>query len=575
MKTRSVNRLLKGFVLAACLPTLTLSYAAHQEVLWGKIDNYTALLQRFTLVQGSSILQDLSLPVNLNKQQKTIHALHYVSGNVDQSKKSHVRYSQYYKGLPVWGIQVIYHVSPGNTTITGSLLNGIENDLTDLNGNISSEQAKQIAFEHHSPNKVHIEKIIYFDKDISTKAILAYHVSYLLSMEQGPEILSYIIDANTGKIINKWNTLHKIEVGQGPGGVNVEGRLPYRPGKFQYGSLLPNTDYLGMNEISYNAGRCRISNNLFRVINLQNRTERQLAFELPASFQDERVYRIKPFDYSCSAPNYANMNDDGYAPVNDGLSPVNDVTYFIQQTFNMLTNEYQVSTPVGNQLPIRVYTHLANYDNAFACGPSCMIESGIDGPQQLVFGNGAREFSPITDGDGVAHEFGHLVTEHFSDLVYENQPGGLNESFSDMTGMAMLYYQVTIGYRWYWDEKDWTTGASVSKTGKPLRYLDNPPLDGSSIDNARQFRRGMDPHLSSGVFNKAFYLLSTFPGWTVSKAYRVMLDANMYYWTKRSNFQTAACGVVQAARDRAYPEQDVRTIFQQVGVNNWTLCNLL
>lgn len=327
-----------------------------------------------------------------------------------------------------------------------------------------------------------------------------------------------------------------------------------------------------MYEITYSAGQCVISNNLFRVINLNNRTERQIPFNLPASNAAEKFYRIKPFSYSCSAPNYVNMNDEGYAPVNDGLSPINDVTYFVQQTFNMLTNQYKVSNPVGTQLPVRIYTHLANYDNAFACGPSCMRDSGFNGPQQLVFGNGAKEFSPITDGDGISHEFGHLVTEEFSDLAYEGQPGGLNESFSDMTGMAMLYYQTTLGYQWYWNQKDWTTGASVAKNGKPLRYLDNPPLDGASIDNAKSFRKGMDPHYSSGVFNKAFYLLSTYPNWNVFKAYQVMLDANMHYWTQSTNFQLAACGVVQAARDRAYSEQDVKTIFQQVGIDNWSLC---
>jgi len=51
-----------------------------------------------------------------------------------------------------------------------------------------------------------------------------------------------------------------------------------------------------------------------------------------------------------------------------------------------------------------------------------------------------------------------------------------------------------------------------------------------------------------------------------------MLDANMHYWTKRTNFQIAACGVLQAARDRAYSEQDVKTIFLQVGIDNWNEC---
>jgi pseudolysin len=568
MKLGKLKRLLQGCVLGAFIVPWTVVYAAEQEILWGNVGKYTSLLKQFSLIQNASIPKDLRLPPNFSTQKNPINTFQLINGTVDYANRSHVRYDQYYRDLPVWGSQVIYHRSSNSTTITGSIIHGIDQDVLDLNGKISVEQAKKIAIGRNLiSSKVTVEKIIYFDHDVSPKATLAYHVSYLKRTSNGPELASFIIDANTGKVLEEWNALPSAEVGQGPGGVTIK-RLPYRPANFQYGAFQLDTKSLGKLDVEYSAGVCTISNNLFRVINLKNRTERQLPFELPASSADERTYKIKPFSYSCTAPSYVNINDGGFSPINDGLSPVNDAAYFVKQTFNMLTNQYKIVSPVGTLLPVRVYTQIANFDNAFACGPTCMRESGLSGPQQLVFGNGTKKFSPITDGDGVSHEFGHLVTEHFSNLVYHNQSGGLNESFSDMTGMAMLDYQrTTLGYSWYWDGLDWTTGASVSKTGNPLRFLDNPPLDGQSIDNAANYVRGMDTHFSSGVFNKAFYLLSTKLGWTVTKAYQVMLDANMHYWTKGTTFQLAGCGVLQAARDRAYPEQDVKDIFQQVGVN--------
>lgn len=39
----------------------------------------------------------------------------------------------------------------------------------------------------------------------------------------------------------------------------------------------------------------------------------------------------------------------------------------------------------------------------------------------------------VTD-DIVAHEFGHALTQHTAGLIYQNQPGQLNESFSDIWG---------------------------------------------------------------------------------------------------------------------------------------------
>lgn len=345
-------------------------------------------------------------------------------------------------------------------------------------------------------------------------------------------------------------------------------RLKYRPGRFQYGSSIPDIHSLGKLEVSYSKDSCTISNDLYRVINLQNKTERSLPFQLPASTADKKRFSIRPFVYSCTAPSYANLNDGGYSPVNDGLSPINDANYFVKQTFNMLMDKYKVATPIGTQLPLRVYTHIANLDNAFACGPICMRESGVVGTQTLVFGNGnAKNDSPLTDGDGVAHELAHLVTEQFSNLTYEGQAGGMNEAFSDITGMAINDYERnTLGFTWYWDGLDWTTGASIAKNGKPMRYFDNPPLDGNSIDNFSKFYRGIDVHFSSGIYNKAFYLLSTSADWTVDKAYQIVLNANMNYWTPRSTFKSGGCGVLQAARDRGYPEEEVKNAFKKVGV---------
>ncbi len=573
MKPRKLKKLLHGIVLGACLSPWTVTLAAQQEILWGKVTDYKNFLINYALTQTSSSPKNLRLPASLNNQKSTANTLQFLSGQVDYKNKSHVRYNQYYQGVPVWTSQVIYHVSnSADTTVTGSVITGIEKDVADLNGKISLDQAKKTALGKNIPDaQVNVEKIIYFDQDMSDKAVLAYHISYLSHNDNGPAIPSFVIDATNGKVLREWDALPRAEIGQGPGGVSVEGRLKYRSGKFQYGSTMPEINSLGMLDVEYTQNSCTISNNLFNVVNLNNKSEKELnPFTLPASKAMEKRYKIEPFKYACTPPAYFNLTDGGYAPVNDGISPINDVTYFIKQTFNMLINQYKVPAPIGNQLPLRVYTHVANLDNAFGCGPTCLKQSGVVGPQQITFGNGnVKNDSPLTDGDGIAHEFGHIVTEHFSDLNYERpQAGGMNEAFSDITGMAMNdYMRTTLGFSWYWDGKDWTTGASISKAGNPMRYFDNPPLDGNSIDNFANFRSTLDVHYSSGLYNKMFYLLSTTTGWTVEKAYQVVLDANMNYWTPNSTFKSGGCGVLQSARNRGYSEQDVKNAFQQVGIN--------
>lgn len=553
--------MLKTFALGMCLTPWMSAYAAQQEMLWGNnADSYAALLKNFSLTQPASLQKGLRLPQNLNTQRVVVNTFQFSSGNVDYVNTSHVRYNQYYQGLPVWGAEVIYHVSSKKgTTVTGSILNGIEKDILDVKGKLSLDQIKKIALNNLSiETPVNAEKIIFFDPEISSRAILAYHVTYADHTAEGPALPSYIIDANTGKILQKWDALPTIENGMGVGGVQGKKEFIYdQPTK-------PSA--LGYLDVTYvSSSQCIISNNQFIVYNLKNLVEGtqpgQLGFRTPVSTSIENT--LYPFRYFCNA---ANNNDNGWAPVNGGRSPVNDVTYFIKQTFYML-NGYGVSTPVGAGLPVRVYTHLANYDNAYACDALCMQSMRVVGPQQLVFGNGATMFAPLTEGDVVSHEFGHLVTANFSKLAYLNQSGGMNEAFSDMTGMAMNNYMRSKGYTWYWNGTDWTTGSSISKNGLPLRYFDEPTKDNVSISQASNYKDGMNTHLSSGVYNKAFYLLSArTTGWTIDKAYRVMLDANMYRWTSGSTFVSGACGVAQAAASRGYSVQDVKNAFAQVGV---------
>ena len=56
--------------------------------------------------------------------------------------------------------------------------------------------------------------------------------------------------------------------------------------------------------------------------------------------------------------------------------------------------------------------------------------------------------------------------------------------------------------------------------------MSDPTLDQSSIGHASDYCPGMDVHHTSGVFNKAFYLLASTEGWTTEQAFDVFLTAN-------------------------------------------------
>lgn len=529
----SVLRNRKESLIAALLikSVLVTAHAAQEEVIWGRVDQYPGL-------QTRKLLREYT----------------------DLQKTKHRRYAQYYQGIAVWGAEVIYHQPQGFSEFaTGIWIRDIHKDIGSLKAVISPAQAINIATTKiKAISKPRVEKRIF----ITTKkqAVLSYYVSFAAD-GQLPRVL---INASTGEVLHQWDASNKNEVGQGPGGVTFN-NLTYRPGQYQFGNAINGLLALGKMDVQVANTNCIMQNALFFVVNLLNQTKANLPFSFPVSYQNEQTYNLQPFQYACNPPDYLNNNDNGYAPANMGISPINDVNYFVLQTNRMLTTHYMVTNPIANELPLRIYTHIADYDNATACSTYCMDESNVDGPPQLNFGNGDNQSAPLTDPGTCGHEFCHLVTDNFSRLIYAQQSGGVNESFSDMCDFALKNY-LTKTYPWLWNGQDWTIGLDISKTQTPVRYMNNPPLDGHSIDNAANFEPDMDVHYSSGVFNKAFYLLSTTPGWNVDRAFEVMLQANMNYWIPSSSFDFASCGAIQAAYDRGYSYQDVINVFQNVGV---------
>ena len=145
-----------------------------------------------------------------------------------------------------------------------------------------------------------------------------------------------------------------------------------------------------------------------------------------------------------------------------------------------------------------------NYDNAFWNGTYTIYGDG-DGVQ-------TREFSGALDV--VAHEHTHGITDCTSALVYQNESGALNESFSDILGNSSEFWAASAG-RDPAVTADWLVGEDIDITSPPdtfkgFRNMGDPREDDDPDHYSERFLGSDDNgfvHSNSAIPNHAYYLL--------------------------------------------------------------------
>ncbi len=200
----------------------------------------------------------------------------------------------------------------------------------------------------------------------------------------------------------------------------------------------------------------------------------------------------------------------------------------------------------------------------------------------------------VVSDDMIAHELTHGITQKTANLIYQNQPGQLNESYSDIFGELVDLFNgdaafagtpggppfwpthptgpgtdtpnnlrtfcssspvFTNGYRWLFAE-------DATGYGEPLRDMWNPtclgdPETANSIYQTCSLADNGGVHSGSGVLNHAFVIATdgkNFNGYNVTGIGPIKTGAVWYrtlttYLTIASDFEDAYWATNQAAQD--------------------------
>jgi len=429
----------------------------------------------------------------------------------------HYRYQQYYNSIPIDGSTLILHSKNGKIesfngeyfkVTLNNLLEPLEADFC-LRRNLDSsvfyawedEHEQKLHSLSHQDDKADAYprgELVLYPLNTSAQTIeLLLCWKFDIHSITPMDIYFLFVNANTGEIVNKEKTLCEIDV-------NGKAKTKYAGTQtIRVDSLGPNS--FRMRETGRGGGIDTYDN-----ANGTDFTDNNNIWDSTASYRQQVAGDIhfgmeKTFDYYKS---YHNRN---------GYNNSNGKVIAILQ---------------------------GNYVNAFWGGNSA------------AFGMGSGTWGPVTGIDVVAHEYTHGVTQTSSNLVYSQEPGALNESFSDIFGKLVEYYALKSKFSWY-------LGRYGANNGKGFRNMANPnEILSPDTYGGKYWNSGDIVHYNSGVQNFWFYLLSEggsgkndsnhtyyVDSIGMEKAGKVAYRNNTYYLTKTSKFVDARFYAIKSAID--------------------------
>jgi Zn-dependent metalloprotease len=439
-------------------------------------------------------------------------SLHSVSS--DELGQTHARFQQTYKGVRVFGGDVIAHAdATGRERFTNALYKNIN-----LNVAPSIDKAEALATAHRelAPKGAYASEpkadLVVFPITTQVKTgkgegalsysnevvryALAYHVHTELENGTGETAhTDFIVDAHTGAILKTWNSL---ETGKPGGGstTGIAGTAATGTGKSQYsGTVSINTTaataggYAIQDMTRGTAGK--FGHNA--VTNLNHATS-----------GTGTIYQGDADNVWGDGANYVEGTSTTAA---NGQTAAVDAAYGIQATWDMYKNVLGRNGIDNKGTASYLRVHYSNaYDNAF-WSDTCFC---------MTFGDG-NQFLTLTSVDVAGHEMSHGVTANSvpGGLTYSGESGGLNEGNSDIMGTFVEFYDLGGG--------EAASSTTIPNTGgnytigeqlatpsfnHPLRYMYKPSLDGSSADAWYSGVGSLNVHYSSGVANHFMFLLA-------------------------------------------------------------------
>jgi len=450
----------------------------------------------------------------------------FLQRKVDAQGNVHIRLQQMAQGIPVYGADLWVHFTVDQKLIVNGRYQR-QPDPTLLQPALDPEQAVDLAQQHLAQHleiqeispewkqllryqTEPVELVVYTQRDYVRQQYLAYHVTLRPNVVQRHELF---IDAHSGALLHDFDHTCSIRA----------------------------------------TGTAQDLNGVSRPLNLWNNNgtfnltdaSREMYSGNGSTFPGQGEGVIVTLDMNNTAlGDNANITDVTSTNANTWAPGAVSAHFNAGEAYEYFRTVHRRNSIDGTDGDIISLINVSDengggLDNAFWNGAA------------MFYGNGNVGFRPLAGSIDVGgHEMSHGVIQETANLVYQDEPGALNESFADIFG-AMLD-----------PDDDWYMGEDVTlpsyiPTGR-LRDLSDPHNGGSSLSDPgwqpkhvnEQYIGELDNggvHINSGIPNHAYYLYATAIG--RNNAEQVFYKALNEYLTRSSEFVDCRQAVIQAATD--------------------------
>ncbi|MDG3548146.1 M4 family metallopeptidase [Methanobacterium formicicum] len=474
----------------------------------------------------------------------------------DPENNQHLRFRQLYKGVPVFGRQLIVHMDRENAIkgVNGKIVRNNEIDLPN-EPKISSDEALKIALGDNADNKEwadinpRLQVLRHENENYLTWHVTVKGTTRNIKGQNASARWEYFIDALTGNVVWRYNNLKS----QKPSKAKGKG--------FYSGNVSLNT--------------------------IRKSTKYELEDQTAPG--DAHIYTYDAKEKE-QGGDIAQDSDNKWTAPNQGA--LVDCHVYTRKVHDYFYKNFKRNSFDNKGSDMYIYAHVSkNWANAMWNGDYVEIGDG----------DGVTE-GPLCTLDIVAHEWTHAVTDYTANLIYNGESGALNESMSDV-------FAALIDGDWLHGEDSWfnkdeapacrnlkdpTNGGKYNKSDpigsvisghQPGHMADKFTVSGACTDDNDY----CGVHINSGIMNKAAYLIATGDSSGGSKVCKgvgktrlgkLYYHALTHYLTPSSDFNDMREAIIYSLDDlyQKHANYDVwrgsiKNAFAAVGVGEAVNCN--